>query len=99
MKPHLKLHLDGHISVVRMAAESTPEQARQHLVARHGSLLVAARAMRVPYWALCAALGSPVASTRAGHVARCRQMLGLTSEPSDQALRIARLKEVARRPA
>lgn len=99
MKPRLKLHLDGHISVVRpgkscLSAYEVKTFLRQH----YGSLGAAALALQAPRWALQQALDWDLAAKQAGgHVGRCRQMLGLPNQPSDRS--IAAAQRIAKRQA
>lgn len=101
MKPRLKLHLDGKISVVRAAASGWNAYAAKDFLRQHyGSVGAAAAALHVPSWALHQALHEHLGARHsAGHVGQCRQLLGLFSQPTQRALAAARRTAKARRAA
>lgn len=98
MKPRLKLTRDGHLIVLASGLNPWGEtSARKYIQEHYGSLQGFARRYQLPYNAVCTALRPIYRPERmAGQVAKVRAVLGLTSQPTPQALRVAGKQE--RRP-
>lgn len=90
MKPRLKLTCDGHLVVLVTGLNPWGEtSARKYIQEHYGSLQGFARHYHLSYNAVCTALRPIYRPARmAGQVAKVRTILGLTSHPSAQALRV-----------
>ena len=87
-RPHLKLHVDGSLSLVRKASASTTNSGREIIKARYGSVTRFARTFNLPYGVVCQATQPSMERfniRRAGAIAQIRQILGLRSEPSERS--------------
>jgi len=95
MKPRLKLTNDGHLLVLASGLNPWGEiSARKYIQEHYGSLQGFARHYQLSYNAVCKALRPIYRPERmAGQVAEVRAVLGLNSQPTAQALRIARKQE------
>lgn len=95
MKPRLKLTSDGHLVVLVSGQNPWGEtSARRYIQEHYGSLQGFARRYQLSYNAVCTALRPIYQPERmAGKVAEVRALLGLTSQPTAQALRVARKQE------
>lgn len=91
MKPRLKLLLSGHIQVVRSGSLGwSSREARTNVKQRYGSVPRFAAHLHVSQGCAYAALtDSLIAMRSAGQISFVRQVLGLPSHPSEQALRVA----------
>ena len=99
MKPRLKRSSDGGLIVIKKGLNPWGEvSARTFINEQYGSLSAFAARYRFPYAAVCVALRSPCADEMAGSVAKVRQVLGLPSRPTKQALRIAQAQRDRRHP-
>lgn len=98
MKPHLKLTSDGHLVVLASGLNPWGEiSARKYIKEHYGSLHGFARRYQLSYNAVCTALRPIYRPERmTGQVAEVRAVLGLTSQPIAQSLRVAHKQE--RRP-
>lgn len=95
MKPRLKLTRDGHLVVLACGLNPWGENsARKYIQEHYGSLQRFARRYQLSYNAVCTAL-RPIARPErmAGQVAEVRAVLGLTSRPTAQSLRVSRKQE------
>lgn len=91
MKPRLKLLLNGRILVVRSGSLGwSSREARTSVKQRYGSVSGFAARFHVSQGCAYAALtDARIAVRAAGQIAFVRQVLGLPSHPSEQALRVA----------
>lgn len=88
MKPHLKLHINGYVSVLRQGEVGWKHQQAKAAVLRHyGSMAAFARLFRLEYRCVQDALDSEWSAERAGGTAHVRQMLGLRSAPTVSSAR------------
>lgn len=88
MKPHLKLHLTGHVTVLRHGEVGWKCKAAKAAVVQHyGSMAAFARLYRLEYQHVQDALATEWAAERAGGIAHVRQLLGLRSAPTESSAR------------
>lgn len=86
-KPHLKLSTKGEVVVVTPGSLPWSEQnAKLFLIQHYGSVKAFSVRCGCSYSAAIVALASPFACRRAGKVAKVRQILGLSSSPTKQAV-------------
>lgn len=98
MKPRLKLHLDGQVTVISRGESGLSRRDVKALLRRHyGGLRGAATRLGLPLWALTEALNSDRHTRWAGgQIARCRQIFGLPSWPGERARLLAESNENVR---
>ncbi len=97
MKPRLKLNSDGGVEVVSPGVVGWNERAARLFVRTHyGSLQAFAIRYRLPYYAVCNAVGHVQAERTAGPTATVRQMLGLKSNPTQASISLARAQAARR---
>lgn len=93
-KPRLKLHLDGHISVLAQGSLGwTAKDARSFIAEHYGNLGRFAERFSLPYGAVCAATKpgqDRIYARTAGKVSFVRCVLGLETRPSEIGERLAK---------
>lgn len=98
VKPHLKLHVNGHVSVLRQGDVGWKcKQAKAAVVKHYGSMAAFARLYRLEYRHVQDALETDYAEARAGGIAHVRQLLGLRSIPTEASARQVAAQQARRR--
>ncbi|MFE8644145.1 hypothetical protein ACFX58_03560 [Sphingomonas sp. NCPPB 2930] len=94
MKPRLKRARDGSIAVLVVGSNPWAEPSVKKFICEHyGSLATFARRYHFSYRAVCTALTERQRPEKmAGQVALVRQVLGLISQPTHQAMVTAKSK-------
>ena len=90
MKPRLKLRTSGAVEIVTPGTVGWTEPTARRFIRKHyGSLQAFALRYRLPYGAVCNAVGHAHAERTAGPTATVRQLLGLKSNPTRASINLA----------
>lgn len=97
MKPHLKLHTDGRVEILRTGTHWRVHAATDFIKRHYGTRVAFAATYGLNYDAVCEALRDDRSAVRsAGRIELVRKFLGLRSEPTSASRNLSRSYQKSR---